>query len=121
MSHWIAAARSAPRERRLVGGTSGWSSGAEALLDAVDELARLLEAHRPAEQIALDLVAAEIAHPGEIVGGLHPFGGDGHPEALGELDDRLDDGDRLLVVGGFAHEAAVDLQFVEDRLVEIAE
>ena len=48
-----------------------------------------------AEQIALDLVAAEVAHPGEIVGGLDAFGGDRHPEALGELDDRLDDRHRL--------------------------
>src|SRR4051812_24578344 len=96
-------------------------SGGEALLDAVDELARFLEVHRPAEQIALDLVTAEIAHAGEIVRGLDAFGGDRHPEALGELDDRLDDRDRLAVAGRVADEAAVDLQFVEDGLVQIAE
>ena len=49
------------RARRASGATQG-RSGAQALLDAVDELAGLVEVHRAAEQIALDLVAAEVAH-----------------------------------------------------------
>ena len=80
-----------------------------------------LVGQRPAEQIALDGVAAEVAHPLEILGGLDAFGGDVHPEALGELDDRLDDRDVLRPRAGFADEAAVDLQLVEDRLVQIAD
>ena len=44
-----------------------------------------------------------------------------HAEALGELHDRLDDRDILGPGAGFADEAAVDLQFVEHRLVQIAD
>ena len=65
--------------------------------EAHHHLVGAVVAQRPAEQIALDRVAAEIAHPGEIVGGLDALGGDRHAEALGELDDRLDDRDILLV------------------------
>ena len=86
-----------------------------------DHLVGALVGQRLAEQIALDGVAAEVAHALEILGGLDALGGDDHAEALGELDDRLDDRDILRPRAGFADEAAVDLQFVEHRLVQIAD
>src|SRR5919106_947841 len=54
-----------------------------------DHLAGALVGQRPAEQISLDGIAAEIAHALEVLGGLDSLGGDRHAEALRELNDRL--------------------------------
>ena len=57
-------------------GLARHSLGAE----AEDHLVGAIVAQRPAEQIALDGVAAEVAHPLEILGGLDALGGDRHAE-----------------------------------------
>ena len=50
---------------------------------ARDHLVGALIGERLSEQIALDRVAAEVAHALEVLGGLHALGGDRHPETLG--------------------------------------
>src|SRR5690242_4181661 len=91
-----------------------WDSAGHPLCtQAHHHLVCTLVGERLAEEIALDGVAPKIAHPLEILGGLNALGGHRHAEALGELDDRLDDCDVLGPRACFADEAAVDLQFVE--------
>ena len=51
-------------------------AGQLARAEAEHHLVGALVAQRPAEQIALDGVAAEVAHPLEILGGLDALGGD---------------------------------------------
>src|SRR5688572_6917455 len=63
-----------------------WSAGHSPGAETDDHLIGALVGQRPAEQIALDGIAAEIAHALEILGGLDALGGDRHPEALGQLD-----------------------------------
>src|SRR5262249_45608531 len=89
--------------------------------EAEDHLVGALVRQGLAEQIALDGVATEVAHALKVLGGRDALGGDAHAEALGELDDRLNDGDILGSRAGFANEAAVDLQLVEHGLVQVAD
>src|SRR5918993_1037120 len=84
-------------------------------------LVRALVGQWLAKQIALDRVATELPHALEILGGLDALRGDRHPEAFRELDDRLDDRDVFGPGARLTDEAAVDLQLVEDRLVQIAD
>ena len=90
--------------------------------DAVGQLARFLGRHRAAEDVALDLADAELADQVEIVVRLDALGGGVHAQAFGQRDDGADD--RAVAVGGrrgAAHEALVDLDLVERRLLQIAE
>src|SRR5665647_456903 len=49
----------------------------------------LLRRHRPAEQEALHLVAAVLAHERELFAGLDALGHDGQPQLVAEGDHRL--------------------------------
>src|SRR5690348_4717954 len=106
-------ASSTPKNERLAG---------LALLGAQAEhhLVRALVAERTAEQIALDRIAAEVAHPLEILRGFDAFRGHRHPEGPRELNDRLNDRHIFRPRSRFANEASVDLQLMEHRLVQIA-
>src|SRR5438270_11138754 len=65
--------------------------------------------HGPAQEEALQVVAA-VGHEA-VVGGdvLHTFGDDQHAETVGQLDHGPDDGGIALVVEHVHHEGLVDL------------
>src|SRR4029450_6693147 len=67
----------------------------------------------PADQIALNLVAALGAQGFELLGGLDPFRHHRHAEAVAESDHRADDRLRLRIADHVVDEAAVDLDLVE--------
>src|SRR5690349_10274349 len=76
---------------------------------------------RPAEQIALPLMAAFGAKAAEFGLGLDALGGDGDAEALAEADDRTDYRLRLAVCGDVADERLVDLDLVEWKAAQVAQ
>src|SRR5437879_5409924 len=83
--------------------------------------AQVVGRERPAPQIALAELAAEIAQVAGQLGILDPFGDDGEPERMGERDHAGDDGGVALAGGQTAHEAAVDLELVDGQLPEVHE
>ena len=83
---------------------------------------RFLGRHRPAEDIALDERAAEVADQLQLVLGLDALGGGLHLEVGREGDDGADErGVAAFRVGGAADEGLVDLDLVERRPLQIAE
>ena len=56
------------------------------------------------------MVAAELDELPQLTKGLDTFGDHLEPEAVTELDDRLDDGRVLCFVAETGDEAAIDLQ-----------
>src|SRR5258705_11380936 len=106
-----------PRAFRRTEAVSAGRSARHALgAQTDDHLVRPFVTQRLAEQITLDGVAAEIAHALEILGGLDAFGGDRHAEALGGLDDRLDDPDVFGPGTRRAESAPIDLSLFGIRL-----
>ena len=81
----------------------------------------LLERLRRAQQVALDLGAAERAHVGELLLGLDALDGGDHVEAVREAGDALDDRERALLVRDVLHERAVDLDLVEREAAQVAQ
>src|SRR3546814_2876369 len=76
--------------------------------------------HRPAIDIALDMAATQPPDQRQVVVRLDPLGGRLHAERGREADDRRDDRRVHAVrVGGAEHEALVDLDLVERRLLQI--
>src|SRR6202035_4086915 len=67
----------------------------------------LLERFRRAEQVALDLGAAERAHVIELLLGLDALDGGDHGDARREAGDALDDGERALLGRDVVDERAV--------------
>ncbi len=89
---------------------------------AVGQFPGGLSGSRAAEDVTLDLAAAELPDQVEIVVRLHALGGRIHAKRLGERDDGADD--RAVAVRGrrgAANEALVDLDLVERRFLQIAE
>ena len=114
--------RLATLSRPWRGGRLNWKPSAVTALFCAASAARFVGGHRPAENIALDVRAAELADQGQLVMGLGALGGGVHAEALGEGDDGADDrGVAAARLGGAADEALVDLDLVERRLLQIAE
>ena len=65
--------------------------GAKLLAPGDERLGR----HRRGDQIALGEIAAELAQQVELLEGFDALGGGGEAEAVGEVDDRLDDQPRI--------------------------
>lgn len=76
---------------------------------------------RCAEKVTLRLVAALQAQPGQLAGGLHPFGNGAQPQVAGQADDGADDGFVFGVGGDVAHKTLVDLQLADLEAFEVAE
>ena len=81
----------------------------------------LLGRDRPAEQVALRLVAAVLPQHRLGIGALHALGDGPQPEAPAELDERPHD-DGVLVVHGHRHdERLVDLQLGDRKAAQVGE
>ena len=77
--------------------------------------------HRFGEVEALAGIGAEHGQRLVLLGGLHPFGDDGHSEPVGELDDRAHDRVPVRIGGQLGDERLVDLDRVDRERVEVAE
>ena len=112
-----------PTARR---GSRGKRTTSVAEVDAAHVLAgqpgdELLGRDRPAEQVALRLVAAVAAEQRLGVGALHALGHGPQPEAAAELDERAHDDGVLVVHGHRHHERLVDLQLGDRQAPEVGQ
>ena len=80
-----------------------------------------LRPHRPAEVVALHLVAPLLPQQLHVRLGLDAFRGDREPERVPERDDRGRDRRVVGIGGDLANEGAVDLQRVQREVLEVAE
>ncbi|RMS60168.1 hypothetical protein ALP65_04561, partial [Pseudomonas aeruginosa] len=80
---------------------------------------QLLGRHRPAEQEALQRIAAEAGQELLLGLGFHALGDDLQVQRAAEGDDRRDDRGVVAVVGQLVDEATVDLQFARRQALEI--
>ena len=71
------------------GGVIG--SGHRALVELLKNLWQRLKGHRPAEQIALDKVAAELVEKFELLDGFNPLGDYLQVQGMGHEDNGLND------------------------------
>jgi hypothetical protein len=76
--------------------------------------------HGPGKQIALDQVAAPLVQGRQLGHGLDALGDHFQPQAVGQPDDRLDDGDALPVVQ-FIDKGAVDLQGIHGQPAQVGQ
>src|SRR6478752_3359495 len=108
--------------RGLPGGRCGELTTDTAAEIAEDQMRYLGHRHRPAEQVALHLVAAQSPDEPSLLFRLDPLDVDLDAEGMAQSDDRADDlGRSSVVVGGSAKEAGVDLDLVEGELPQVAE
>src|SRR5690606_2422301 len=93
----------------------------QAGVELLDERGQVAWRERLAEVIALHPVAAQRAQRGDGALVLHAFGEGAKVEGVREIDQRANDL-RIAAVGHqVAHEALVDLQFVERELAQVGE
>lgn len=76
---------------------------------------------RPADKIALEEVASAADEKIALRASLDAFGGHLDPERTRQRDDRRDDGALFLVTGRVGDEAAVDLQLVHRKALQVGE
>ena len=76
---------------------------------------------RRAEQIALHFRTAEFAQQVALLLGLDAFGGRRHVAIGGDVHHRLHDAGRAFRLGDVGDEAAVDLDLVERKTLQIAQ
>ena len=77
--------------------------------------------HRPAEQVALSLIAAELPQPVALGGRLDALGDRAEAEVGRQVDDRGDDALVLLVGAHALHERLVDLDEGQRQAAEVRE
>src|SRR5688572_21298864 len=78
-------------------------------------------AHRAAEQVALQEIAAELGDTVTLADGLDPFGDHGAPHVVAQLDERADRALLDDVLVATAHERHVDLDDLGHQLGEAGE
>ena len=74
-----------------------------------EQLLEFGQPHRPAQKIALRLLASGGREPGQLFRRLDAFRRAGHAEIAGEPQDRAHDGGRIRGDAEFLHELTVDL------------
>ena len=77
--------------------------------------------HRPGEQVALRLLAAELEGPLELARGLDALGHRRDAQRPGDGHHRADQARVRAVLVEAVHEAAVDLDLVDRQLLEVGE
>src|ERR1700712_366739 len=77
-----------------------------------------VDGQRPAEQVPLGAVAAEVAQPGQLVVGLDALGDDTEAKRVAELDQRSDHGRVGRVVAQGGDERAVDVHRIEGQITQ---
>src|SRR5215467_5140894 len=114
---------SAPRPRSLPPFARGERLHADerAVYGNGEERLEMLGRHRPREEEALALVAAQVLQLETLLVGLDAFRRHVHVEALGHGDHRAHDGAVAALVAEPLHEGAVDLERVHREALEIAE
>src|SRR5471032_1650206 len=80
---------------------------------------KILRRHRLAEQITLQLVAAELAQEAHLLGRLDALGDDFLAQLLGRGDDGARDGAVVFLVRKAEDEGAVDLQRADREFLQI--
>ena len=76
---------------------------------------------RPAEPVALHLVAPAGSQVGHLLGGFDAFRDGFHAQALGQADDGAHDGLVFPVLDDIAHERLVDLELVDLEPLEVTQ
>ena len=77
--------------------------------------------HGLAEQVDLGLIACLAAQGLELTIRFNSFGRDRDAKASAHVDDRVYNGLRVLAVGQTCNKGAIDLDFVESELEQVAE
>src|SRR5215472_10050568 len=111
----------APRPRSHPPVARGLDADEGAVYRNGEERLEMLGRHRPREEEALALVAAQVLQLETLLVGLDAFRGHVHVEALGHGDHRAHDGAVAALVAEPLHEGAVDLERVYREALEIAE
>src|SRR5690606_29883042 len=81
----------------------------------------LLHRHRPAEQIALELVTAALLQGNLLVRGLHVLGQYRQPHAFGQQHDHLGDFSAVGILQHALHGTLVDLQLIQRQPVQVVQ
>ncbi len=89
--------------------------------ELLQQIGNLRRINRAAEEIALRLIAFDRAHLVELLSGLHAFGSDANAKGAAQSCHGPDNRVRLAVFRRHADKGAVDLDFVERELLQIAE
>src|SRR5690606_13585064 len=85
------------------------------------ELCNLFRLQRPAEMVALHLIAARQSQIHQLLRCLHPFGYHLQRQALGQGNGRGHYDTVVMAVGYLGDQAAVDLELVHRQGVEMGE
>ena len=91
----------------------------KAMLAPLHKHLELCNRHRPAEQIALIVVATQARQQFPLRLRLDPFGDHCQPQAVGQCDHHLGDGHVIGVSENVAHEALVNLEPVQRQAFQV--
>ena len=108
---------------------SGCADGERILAPSAERLKRAvfqnrgdgLKRHRPAVEIALCDVAAEVGQSVSLVAGFDAFRGDAHADVSGQVDDQLHDLGMHIALAHTLDEVLIDLDQVDGVCGEIVE